>query len=414
VSIAPGKLGGVVAIPVADLHSWDFTAGTDPVDHAAWPITAGSGSPLDEDGRAIATTALNILPSGRGLLAMWSIRTNLLLQSRTFTTTWTANRATPSKNAADAQSVVNAATTLAETATAGTHGLQQAISNPVASTYYGQAFLVKPTATRTRCELVLTASTAASAFFDLTGNGSVVSSTGTNVFADILPVGNGFYRVSLGFQTSASPGTTLTCELRIVSTGTTDSYTGVATNTLIVDHAVLWSAPTLPASPITTTTTTAAVTPPRMNRTWGSAQLAGSRIYRARFSSYMSATRALGCVDDGTNSNAVLMLVNPTTSILQCRISVGGVNTNANMGTVPAAGSIVSIGMAWDQAGASAYIAGGSVVSPAAVPPATLTREYLGAASAYGSGWDERLYKSKGYSYRLSDVALKSVVDAYT
>ena len=167
-------------------------------------------------------------------------RTNLLLRSEEFGTTWTATRASVSTDATLAPSGATTADKLVEDTTAtNTHQIQQTVTL-VANTTYATSFYIK-SSERTELRLLFSAgSDGINAAFNLsTGVATAQANTGSGVIASatLTPVGNGWFRATAtGLISPTSTSATLT--LRLLSSGS-NSYTGDGTSGLFLYGAQL-------------------------------------------------------------------------------------------------------------------------------------------------------------------------------
>jgi hypothetical protein len=200
---------------------------------------------------AIDAPRLDYNPStlaAQGLL-IEEARTNLCLQSEDWgSATWSKSGSTITANATTAPTGTTIADKLVEDTSTGTHITTQSISlgGSVDNSAYVISVFAKASE-RTRFQLFDNAQASSGiTAFDLS-NGTVVSGTGT-----ITAVGNGWYRCSVFPLKSTSITSTLT--IRLISTGTTTSYTGDGTSGIFLFGAQL-EAGAFPTSYIPTTTT---------------------------------------------------------------------------------------------------------------------------------------------------------------
>lgn len=202
----------------------------------------------------------------------WGGQQNMLLQSNSFTTTWTATNCTPSQSGTDADPF---GTSLAwrltdNTTTTVTHGVSQGITKAATALRYMFSFYAKvgPTLTRVRASIGDSNSVSPTngyfATFDLTnGNvgvqATIIGAGFTLGLYKIEPVfgRTGWYRCQLSVVSTT--GTTLGCAI-ITDSGTgfaasSSSYTGT-TNYILIAGAQL--EPALYVAGKYTATTTAA------------------------------------------------------------------------------------------------------------------------------------------------------------
>jgi len=146
-------------------------------------------------------------------------RTNLLLQSQTFETTWNTQRCSISSNVALGGDGTQTADAFVEDSASGSHQLYQSITKAASSIQYALSVEIEPE-TRTWCRLIANTGGEANfahAFFDLTGNGAVGSTgTGGSGFtyhsATIAVLPNGRYKLTLVFTSDA--GTSLSLGIK--------------------------------------------------------------------------------------------------------------------------------------------------------------------------------------------------------
>jgi len=194
--------------------------------------------------------------SGRSLgLLVEEARTNLLLQSNGFNTTWAGNT-TETAAAGTAPNGTNTAWEVKDTLDVipTQHSLAQSVSVTGGIAYSVSVFL--KAGTLPRVALILSGPTAFSsgnkaATFNLT-TGVLVSVSGTTATAQIIPYPNGWYRCTLTATADGTASATLTIR---TDNGTSTSYTGDGTGTIFAWEAQL-EAGAFPSSHIPTTTGT--------------------------------------------------------------------------------------------------------------------------------------------------------------
>jgi hypothetical protein len=190
-------------------------------------------------------------------------RTNLLIQSNGFSTTWTLQQATVTSSQAISPDGTNNAWKLNETTANSTHDVRQ---NPVSgytfvsgSRYIISAY-VKP-AERTR---VAIQSNIGGGFdytrFNLTGTGSIQDAPAGHT-ASISLLTNGWYRISDAITSNATSTRFLSISLLSGSTNNNETYSGSsATSGLYIYGAQIelasYTTSTIPTSYIPTTTAT--------------------------------------------------------------------------------------------------------------------------------------------------------------
>ena len=160
----------------------------------------------------------------RGLL-IEEARTNLLLQSDNFTTTWATTGATITANATASPDGTANADALVEDASTGLHITQQFFTFLNATAYTVSVYIKASTRTWVQVALPAAAFTASQGgFFNLTGAGSLGTVTGTPTSRSITAVGNGWYRITITATSTAAAGGNIA--IVAASADGTTSYAG--------------------------------------------------------------------------------------------------------------------------------------------------------------------------------------------
>ena len=168
-----------------------------------------------------------------------SAKTNLLLQSEDFSTTWTKVLATVDVNANVAPDGTLTADRLVEDTTASeNHLVQQSVTKAASALTYTLSVYAKSGGRNVRLSFDNGSGTNnVQAMFDLTAGTAAAASAGgtfTALFSSIQSVGNGWYRCSVTGTTDT--GTTVRPSVWLLS-GTSATYTGDG-----YAHAYLWGA----------------------------------------------------------------------------------------------------------------------------------------------------------------------------
>jgi hypothetical protein len=129
------------------------------------------------------------------------VQTNLVLQSQSFdNATWTKSRITITANAGVAPDGTTTASSAIPTADSGSHNILQNINATAINT---GSWYVKPTGTYTKVAWFEGANTGNYVAFDLSGDGSVLTTSGAT--GTVSQAGNGWYRIT--FYWTNNPGT---------------------------------------------------------------------------------------------------------------------------------------------------------------------------------------------------------------
>lgn len=190
------------------IYVWgaQLNRGSTALDYLATTSAAKYSLPLDHD--PLTGEALGVLIEEQ--------RTNLLLQSQTFATTWNVQRCTVTSDAALGGDGTQTADAFVEDSASGSHQLYQVVAKAASSIKYTISVEIEPD-NRTWCRIL--ASTAgeanfASTFYSLTGDGALGSSSVggsgfTNHSASITLLPNGRYKLTLTFTSDTATVVTI-------------------------------------------------------------------------------------------------------------------------------------------------------------------------------------------------------------
>jgi hypothetical protein len=187
---------------------------------------------------------------GKGLL-LEEARTNLLLRSEEFQTTWTIIRASISADATNAPNGTLTADRLIDTTDNNTHVVQQSITLADSTNYAFSVFLKADQLSIVRLQITNKAGTACLAYFNLL-TGAV--SNESNATGLISPFQNGWYRCTILFASATGAAATWQ-QVSPAKTAGTAFYIGNGTDGLFLWGAQL-EAGSFPTSYIPTTTAT--------------------------------------------------------------------------------------------------------------------------------------------------------------
>jgi len=186
----------------------------------------------------------------RGLL-IEEQRSNLVLQSEVFNTTWTTTRASISSNVAVSPDGTADADKLVESTDASTHLVSQTASITSGTAYTFSAYVKAAERSALMLDFLTTGTITNFAYFNLATG--AVGLTGGGVTATITNVGNGWYRCSISLTAASTITGVNRISLATGSTAGSNSYTGDGTSGLFIWGAQL-EAGAFPTSYIPTTT----------------------------------------------------------------------------------------------------------------------------------------------------------------
>ena len=327
-------------------------------------------------------------------------RTNVVLQSEDFSTTWTNNGSSENVNAIIAPDGTLTADALVDTAVSEIHAFSQSITGLTGSTSYTfSCFMKKGSKDFGVLVFVPNASWAggagASVFFNL--NTGVVGTT-TNATASIQAYPNGWYRCIATATTVASPGT-VTARIGSSLTGGSQTYTGAGDEAIYV-----WGAQLEASSAVTPyiPTTTAAVSV--FESSWYN-QTEGTVFSEFSAAAYSTASLA---ISDGTNSNRILIDRGSTGT--RYVITNAGIAQSGGAQTPYTLNSFVktSFGYALDNCNLAV---GGALqtVDTSATIPSTLDRLLLGVNASSGSYGNGAIKRFTYWPTRFADTTLQAI-----
>jgi len=314
-------------------------------------------------------------------------RTNLLLRSEEFSTTWVRFNVNASSNAILAPDGTLTADKLTENDADNFHRIRQGITSGVTGVF--SVFL--KAAERTRVNLG-TSDTNLIADFDLSA-GSVVSGTGS-----IEPFGDGWYRCSIS-ATFTTSGPFL-----LLRNSSSEFYTGDGTSGIYLWGAQL-EAGAFPTSYIPTTT--AAATRNASLADLISGAIANNiRSFYVEFSSPAVGTRGVVSLNDNTANERASVLTSGTDPRLV--VQDGGVEqANINGGTV-AAGVRTRVAVRINADDFAISINGGAVVTDTSGTLPTVDRLMFGRTQA-GEYLNGRIARFTGWSQLLPNATLQTL-----
>ena len=383
------------AVPSLDLRFADNKSLVDAVTGASLVTFTRASSGTYTDSAGVLQTAATDVPrfdhnptTGESLgLLVEEQRTNLLLRSEDFSTTWVRFNVNASSNAILAPDGTLTADKLTENDADNFHRIRQGITSGVTGVF--SVFL--KAAERTRVNLG-TSDINLIAGFDLSA-GSVVSGTGS-----IEPFGDGWYRCSIS-ATFTTSGPFL-----LLRNSSSEFYTGDGTSGIYLWGAQL-EAGAFPTSYIPTTTSTATRNASLADLISG-AIANNIRSFYVEFSSPAVGTRGVVSLNDNTANERASVLTSGTDPRLV--VQDGGVEqANINGGTV-AAGVRTRVAVRINADDFAISINGGAVVTDTSGTLPTVDRLMFGRTQA-GEYLNGRIARFTGWSQLLPNATLQTL-----
>ena len=383
------------AVPSLDLRFADNKSLVDAVTGASLVTFTRASSGTYTDSAGVLQTASTDVPrfdhnptTGESLgLLVEEQRTNLLLRSEDFSTTWVRFNVNASSNAILAPDGTLTADKLTENDADNFHRIRQGITSGVTGVF--SVFL--KAAERTRVNLG-TSDINLIAGFDLSA-GSVVSGTGS-----IEPFGDGWYRCSIS-ATFTTSGPFL-----LLRNSSSEFYTGDGTSGIYLWGAQL-EAGAFPTSYIPTTGATATRNASLADLISG-AIANNIRSFYVEFSSPAVGTRGVVSLNDNTANERASVLTSGTDPRLV--VHDGGVEqANINGGTV-AAGVRTRVAVRINADDFAISINGGAVVTDTSGTLPTVDRLMFGRTQA-GEYLNGRIARFTGWSQLLPNATLQTL-----
>jgi hypothetical protein len=383
------------AVPSLDLRFADNKSLVDAVTGASLVTFTRASSGTYTDSAGVLQTAATDVPrfdhnptTGESLgLLVEEQRTNLLLRSEDFSTTWVRFNVNASSNAILAPDGTLTADKLTENDADNFHRIRQGITSGVTGVF--SVFL--KAAERTRVNLG-TSDTNLIAGFDLSA-GSVVSGTGS-----IEPFGDGWYRCSIS-ATFTTSGPFL-----LLRNSSSEFYTGDGTSGIYLWGAQL-EAGAFPTSYIPTTGATATRNASLADLISG-AIANNIRSFYVEFSSPAVGTRGVVSLNDNTANERASVLTSGTDPRLVVHDG-GAEQANINGGTV-AAGVRTRVAVRINADDFAISINGGAVVTDTSGTLPTVDRLMFGRTQA-GEYLNGRIARFTGWSQLLPNATLQTL-----
>ena len=303
----------------------------------------------------------------RGLLVEEQ-RTNLLVRSDDFTTTWAASGATITANATASPDGTANADALVEDGTTGLHLTQQFFTFLNATAYTVSVYVKASTRTWVQVLLPAAAFTASQGgFFNLSGAGSLGTVTGTPTSRSITAVGNGWYRITITATSTAAAGGNIA--VVAASADGTTSYAGTNGATALFPwgaqlEAGVFATSYIPTVASTVTRSADVATITGQNFAQWYRQDAGS--FAVDFSALVSANtnnaNVLSSYASGTNLNRIWMW-SGAPGVVRNSVVSGGTGVAELTGTTVVANALLKAAAAYQVDSYGFSTNGGAVAS---------------------------------------------------
>jgi hypothetical protein len=366
-----------------------------------------------------ANASMTLTPAGTGAVLLNGTGQNLILQSNTFNTTWTASASSVTGSQTDPFSGSTAWSLIEDSSTAG-HYISQNPNIINGLTYTLSVYLKANT--RTCAQLILTGIG--------TGQGNVVGgfdlSAGTTVGASaggtaaITAIGNGWYRCSISITSTITVATGLQIRTALTSSTTPASYAGNGTSGIYIYGSQLEIGSVVNA--YTPTTTTAIYNAPQLSfsgvaglglQSDGSLYVspAGTGALQAQATTSTTVggnARGANAVDWQTTRNAATQVASGTNSV------IGGGYANSATGFNPTLsggnGNTVSGSYSFIGGGLTNTIGGNGLNS-------TLVGGWSNTASGYlnfiGGGYTNSGTSGSAVTTNTTNIALTAATTVY-
>jgi hypothetical protein len=255
-------------------------------------------------------------------LSVWEARTNLLLRSQEFQTTWGATRSTVSVNQLIAPDGTVSADKLIANTDNNTHFVGQNVALVSGTTYTVSSFVKAAEYSQVRLQTTGTANWA-QAFFDLT-NGTVISNS-VGAGAEIRSVGNGWFRISVRGVADLTGSSTISLAPAVAGSAI---FTGDGTSGIYIWGAQLevgaFPTPYIPtvASTVARSADVAVMTGVNFSRWYRADE--GAFVVDAFARATPSSSRFALVVSDGTANNRIGMATRAATTTTGLQVVVGG------------------------------------------------------------------------------------------
>lgn len=349
-------------------------------------------------------------------------RTNLMLQSQDFATTWSTARATISTDSTTAPDGASTADTITEDNTASnTHRtLQDSVKAASALTYAASVFVKRGSSGVRNLNMEINDGTGAigvRVIFDPDdGTFALAAATFGSGFSGAAAYreqfGNGWWRVTLIGTTNS----TTTARMLIgLADGVTTSYNGDNASNLYIWQAQLelasFSSSIIPTTTATVTRAADAISVSSISTALGFSATEGT-IY-CEFSlpfieTSAAAIRAMWAVNDTTANEEMKLRMQAAAADVDALVTDGGVSQADIDGPAAVASTALKTAVAWRANDIAYYASGASVGSDATATLPTVTRLQLGVDNA-GNYLFGHIKNLRYYPRRLSAAELATL-----
>lgn len=292
--------------------------------------------------------------------------------------------------------------TTAETMTDDTnnapHGIQQVVTFNAGQQYTASIYAKAGTKSILRLTFNDQVGNQAHGWFNLSNSTATTSNSGTTALPTtaMVSVGSGWYRCSVTCVPSTATIANGIIAYRMESTAGSLSYLGDATGTLHVFGAQMETGST--ATPYIPTTTTAVTS---------NAPTQGTIIIDALLpQASVGAAQYLCEIDDGSESNRIVLFNLLNNTQMQSLVSVAGINSTFVGSRLMSAGTAFRFGMRWTATALANSFNGQAVDSITLVMPSGLSVLRLGNSATFSRPMNGRIRRVQVFPYAMSDAEL--------
>jgi hypothetical protein len=336
-------------------------------------------------------------------------RTNLVLQSADFSTTWTVTGATITTNSTTSPDGTSNADSLVEDGTTGLHLTQQFITFANATTYTVSLYVKASTRTWVQVLLPSAAFTASQGgFFNLSGAGSLGTTIGSPTSRTITAISNGWYRITVTATSTAAAGGNVA--ITAASADNTASYAGSSGSTALFLFGAQLEAGAFPTSYIPTTTTaltrSADVASVNTLSPWYNAA-EGTVYAECVLNAFATTQQAAWRIDDTTDNERMFVRRNGST-VQYVGIDGGVTQWSLNTGNTVTVGTPFKHAAAYKVNDIASAFNGGNILTATTATLPTVTLMRLGGENggAYLNGTIRRITY---YPVRLTNAQLQNL-----